>query len=112
MYKNLLLTTDDDPYKLRGYSYWYEHATTVLAKGFSTWAGDGLYNDLEAVTIALHPVIGTIKEQLQTAGASAALMSGSGATVFGVFHDLLLAEQAYETLHRLYPEVFLTCPAD
>lgn len=43
-----------------------------------------LHNDLEPVTMAKYPVIGTIKQRLQSLGA-AALMSGSGATVFGLF---------------------------
>ncbi|MDA8418060.1 MAG: 4-(cytidine 5'-diphospho)-2-C-methyl-D-erythritol kinase [Desulfobacteraceae bacterium] len=112
VYSNLGLTTSDDPYKLRGYSSWKEHAAAVLAQGFSPEAEGGLYNDLEAVTIARYPVIGAIKERLLGAGAASALMSGSGATVFGVFHDPVLAEQAHETCQRLYAEVFLTSPAD
>jgi 4-diphosphocytidyl-2-C-methyl-D-erythritol kinase len=44
-----------------------------------------LENDLEAVTIALFPVIAELKEELRKAGADNVLMSGSGPTVFGVF---------------------------
>lgn len=44
-----------------------------------------LSNDLETVTISKHPVIGEIKEMLIASGASGALMSGSGPTVFGLF---------------------------
>ncbi|MDG5468144.1 4-(cytidine 5'-diphospho)-2-C-methyl-D-erythritol kinase [Deltaproteobacteria bacterium IMCC39524] len=46
-----------------------------------------LHNDLEVVTCQRHPVITTIKERLLAGGAAGALMSGSGATVFGVFDD-------------------------
>lgn len=46
-----------------------------------------LENDLETVTLAAHPVIGEIKEQMLARGAAAALMSGSGPTVFGLFRD-------------------------
>jgi len=42
-------------------------------------------NDLEAVTVAMHPEIFRIKECLLSLGAAAALMSGSGPTVFALF---------------------------
>ena len=57
-----------------------------------------LHNDLEVVTCQHFPVITTIKERLAFCGASGALMSGSGATVFGVFDDYCRAEQAAQTL--------------
>ncbi len=47
-----------------------------------------MYNALERVTIKLHPEIREIKEALKAVGASGALMSGSGPTVFGLFSDL------------------------
>lgn len=46
-----------------------------------------LCNDLEAVSAAKHPEIVSIKEQLMLAGASGALMSGSGSSVYGLFED-------------------------
>ncbi|EKD34294.1 MAG: hypothetical protein ACD_75C02400G0001, partial [uncultured bacterium] len=47
----------------------------------------GLTNDLEKVTVGLHPVLDHIKALLLENGALGALMSGSGPTVFGVFAD-------------------------
>jgi 4-diphosphocytidyl-2-C-methyl-D-erythritol kinase len=47
----------------------------------------GLHNDLEKVSIHLHPVLKEIKTLLLDHGASGALMSGSGPTVFGVFDN-------------------------
>lgn len=47
----------------------------------------GLVNDLEKVTMRVHPVLGRIKALLLGSGAGGALMSGSGPTVFGVFED-------------------------
>ncbi len=41
------------------------------------------YNDLEGPAIALHPIIGEVKDLLTQAGAHAVRMSGSGSTVFG-----------------------------
>ena len=57
-----------------------------------------LHNDLEVVTCQCHPVITTIKERLVAGGASGALMSGSGPTVFGAFDDQGQAERAARTL--------------
>lgn len=45
---------------------------------------DLLENDLEAVTVVLHPEILALKQALKDAGAGAALMTGSGPTVFGM----------------------------
>lgn len=44
-----------------------------------------LENDLESVTIKAHPQVGDIKRWLLSNGAVAALMTGSGPTVFGIF---------------------------
>jgi len=57
-----------------------------------------LCNDLEAVSLREHPVLGQIKALLSEAGATGCLMSGSGPTVFGVFAD---SAQSGEAAHRL-----------
>jgi 4-diphosphocytidyl-2-C-methyl-D-erythritol kinase len=44
-----------------------------------------LHNDFELIAIEMHPVIGEIKRSLLKAGATAALLSGSGSAVFGLF---------------------------
>lgn len=55
-------------------------------------------NDLETVTIPAFPVIHEIKQNLLGLGAAAAMMSGSGPTVFGVFRNLPDAEHARREL--------------
>ena len=57
-------------------------------------------NDFEAALAPSHPVLGQIKQQLLDAGAEAALLSGSGATVFGVFRDKAAAVRAQQALGR------------
>lgn len=57
-----------------------------------------LHNDLEVVTCQHYPVITIIKDRLIACGANGALMSGSGATVFGIFDDHSRAEQANQKL--------------
>ncbi len=46
-----------------------------------------LHNDLEQVVLPRYPVVGEVKARLRDLGAMGSLMSGSGATVFGVFTD-------------------------
>jgi len=53
-----------------------------------------LHNDLEAVTCRRFPVIEEMKMKLLSAGALGALMSGSGATVFGLFDSESAAREA------------------
>ncbi len=60
--------------------------------------GSFLFNDLEQVTIGRFPEIETIKKALLNLGAEAALMSGSGPSVFGLFED---AQQATKAIHSI-----------
>lgn len=74
---------------------------------------DNLGNVLETVTIKEHPVIQEIKDQMIADGAIGSLMSGSGPTVFGLFTDPQVAQNAYENLRfgsasHLAKQVYLT----
>ena len=51
-------------------------------------------NDLEEPVLAAHPEIAEVKLRLLSLGARHALMSGSGATVFGVFDNSEMAGRA------------------
>jgi 4-diphosphocytidyl-2-C-methyl-D-erythritol kinase len=53
-------------------------------------------NDFEMPVFKAHPVLQEIKRKLLDQGAEAALLSGSGATVFGVFRNEVEALQARE----------------
>jgi 4-diphosphocytidyl-2-C-methyl-D-erythritol kinase len=57
-------------------------------------------NDFEPVVFRTYPVLREIKVALAEAGADLALLSGSGATMFGIFHDYRLAARAQETFGR------------
>ena len=54
-------------------------------------------NDFETAVFKAHPVLHRIKQKLLGEGAETALLSGSGATVFGVFRDETLARRAQIT---------------
>jgi 4-diphosphocytidyl-2-C-methyl-D-erythritol kinase len=51
-------------------------------------------NDLEAAALRLCPAIGRLQQRLRELGALAVGMSGSGATLFGVFEDARSARAA------------------
>jgi 4-diphosphocytidyl-2-C-methyl-D-erythritol kinase len=78
-----------------------EYAVAAVAPSAAAgqWPGPGGWvNDLEPAVIPAHPRIGTIKQRLLHLGAEGALMSGSGAAVFGVFATPAAARQAQEAL--------------
>ena len=53
------------------------------------WPGDNdfafMVNDLEPVAFEVRPVLCSFRDALLGAGAQAAMLSGSGSTVYGVF---------------------------
>ena len=57
-------------------------------------------NDFESPLFPLYPILGFIKEKLCALGAQAALLSGSGATVFGLFLTCETAQEAAAKLRR------------
>lgn len=57
-----------------------------------------LFNAFEVSVFPKHPLVAAMKEKFLDLGAEAALMSGSGASVFGIFADRSSAQTAAETL--------------
>ncbi|MBU5636950.1 4-(cytidine 5'-diphospho)-2-C-methyl-D-erythritol kinase [Geomonas sp. Red69] len=82
VYQNLILTAKGAATIIRG-SY-----------GSAAEVAELLSNDLEPVTCGKHPLLNELKDMLLAAGASGSLMSGSGATVFGIFEDEAVARKA------------------
>jgi 4-diphosphocytidyl-2-C-methyl-D-erythritol kinase len=66
----------------------------ALAEGDLAGVASAMFNSLEAPSVAKFPVLKLLKDTLRANGAAGALMSGSGATVFGLFADAKQAEQA------------------
>ncbi|MBI3398603.1 MAG: 4-(cytidine 5'-diphospho)-2-C-methyl-D-erythritol kinase [Deltaproteobacteria bacterium] len=96
-YKNLNLTKN------------IEDINITISKVLPLFSADGLrdshalkgflINDLEDVTIKRYPEINGLKNALTDRGAFAALMSGSGPTVFGIF-DEERARKAFEQIKK------------
>ena len=81
----------------------------IEAKDLPKIAAD-MGNILETVTIPNYPVIAQIKDLMKEQGASNAMMSGSGPTVFGLFDTEETAVRAYEKMRKsgLAKQVYLT----
>ena len=61
---------------------------------------NGLHNDLEKVTLVLHPILQHLKNLLLQNGALGAIMSGSGPTVAGLFAKEKEAVKAADALEK------------
>lgn len=66
-----------------------------------------LGNSMEAVTIKKHPIIQQIKDRMVKYGADAAMMSGSGPTVYGLCHKYSRAQHVMNALKGFCDEVYL-----
>ena len=67
-----------------------------------------MYNVMENSIIPEHPQIERIKEMMTNNGALGSLMSGSGASVFGLYEDLDYLKFAEKKLKEEVPFVFST----
>lgn len=85
-----------------------KHAVQCIQNGdFNTlWQVCG--NAFESAVFKHYPEIREIKEKTALFGASLALMSGSGSTVFGIFEDEGKAKAAYDFFKDKIKETFLT----
>ena len=69
----------------------------LLAQPLENWK-DRVVNDFEVSVFQQHPVLANIKEQLYSAGATYASLSGSGSALYGLFNgpaDLPAGWEAY-----------------
>ena len=66
-----------------------------------TWGGRGVEsaaNDFEAVAFEQHRSLAVLKMRLQRAGASIAMMTGSGSALFGLYRDRDAVSRALDSL--------------
>lgn len=92
-----------EAYKALGRDAWVpadEEALGGREGAPSDWDGviAGLVNDFQAVVTAAHPEVQRSLSALAEAGASGALLSGSGAASFGFFPDRATAERVADEL--------------
>jgi 4-diphosphocytidyl-2-C-methyl-D-erythritol kinase len=65
--------------------------SSIIHKPVEEWKD--LTNDFEPVVFEKYPSIKTIKERMYNAGAIYASMSGTGSTVYGIFHGNTIIDQ-------------------
>ena len=84
----------------------------ALKQGDLSGVASRMENVLETVTTKLYPQIEEIKQSMKESGAENAIMSGSGPTVFGLYREKAIAEQAAEKIRQQYglSEVYVTQP--
>jgi 4-diphosphocytidyl-2-C-methyl-D-erythritol kinase len=95
------------------YQSWAESARTLTAKppditllaralaaGDLDAVGRALFNSLEAPSVTKFPVLELLKLAMRAHGAAGALMSGSGATVFGLFAEAAKATACGAEIRR------------
>ncbi|MGO3610957.1 MAG: 4-(cytidine 5'-diphospho)-2-C-methyl-D-erythritol kinase [Enterococcus sp.] len=68
---------------------------------------ENLGNSMEVVTIKKHPVIQQLKDRMLKYGADAAMMSGSGPTVYALCHKYSRAKHVLNALKGFCDEVYL-----
>ena len=68
---------------------------------------ENLGNSMEVVTIRKHPVIQQLKDRMLKYGADAAMMSGSGPTVYALCHKYSRAKHVFNALKGFCEEVYL-----
>ena len=71
---------------------------SALEKGDKNTLCQNLYNVFESAVLPDCPGACALKEKMQSLGALATLMSGSGPSVFGIFHDSESAQKAAEAI--------------
>ncbi len=86
------------------------HRKDNLQSSHDGLGGGALVNDLEQVTIARYPLIAELKKEMLRHGATAALMSGSGPSVFGLFADKEQAAVALESFYTRFTRSYLVEP--
>ena len=80
-------------------------SVSILSSSFTEpFSGDSslwpLHNDFEGVIFDLEPEIRRAKSALFDSGARAALLAGSGSSVFGIFNDEATRDQALKNVRR------------
>jgi 4-diphosphocytidyl-2-C-methyl-D-erythritol kinase len=77
------------------------HTISALKEGDAILAVKSLFNALQDTVFRKYPLIEIIAENLRKAGASGVLLSGSGASVFGMAHNEKHAMEICERVRGL-----------
>lgn len=105
---NIGISTKDVFNRIRQEDLVYKKISNMTAgiynRNFELFSQE-LYNSLEKVVFEMEPIVREIKDQLTNWGVHATLMSGSGATVFGISKDKKKLKTAASTFSESYFKV-------
>lgn len=97
------------PDRWEGYKLAWETASDAERSfGGPLLDSGAFFNAFEISVFPKHPLVAAMKDKFLDLGARVALMSGSGASVFGIFADRQQAETAAETLRAYSRYIALT----
>lgn len=97
------------PDRWEGYKLAWETASDAERSfGGPLLDSGAFFNAFEVSVFPKHPLVAAMKDKFLDLGARVALMSGSGASVFGIFADRQQAEIAAETLKPYSRYIALT----
>ena len=97
------------PDRWEGYKLAWETASDAERSfGGPLLDSGAFFNAFEVSVFPKHPLVGAMKDKFLDLGARVALMSGSGASVFGIFADRTTAETAAKTLKAYSRYIALT----
>lgn len=77
---------------------WESGSDAERSFGSSLLDSGSFFNAFEVSVFPKHPLVSAMKDKFMDLGARVALMSGSGASVFGIFADTATAESAADAL--------------
>ncbi len=112
VYQNLALTPEEKEFNLNSSRNDDAGTAETCPHGKPDFDVSQMKNDLQRVTASRHREIGEIRDLLLRQGAEAAMMSGSGPTVFALFpaQEMDRARLCLRLLRQQYPHVFLVEP--
>ena len=86
------------PDRWEAYKSGFKSAGSSASAASIDFALENVFNSFEISVFPKHPLVEQLKQQMTRLGATSVLMSGSGASVFGVFGTRSQAESAQESL--------------
>jgi 4-diphosphocytidyl-2-C-methyl-D-erythritol kinase len=110
VYQTFALTKKENESSLKNSQEGVVETLVLNGSGQTVSLPTVLVNDLEKVTLSRYPEVGRLKNEVLLNGAAQALMSGSGATVFGLFADRQCAVASYTFFKRRFHLTYLVSP--
>lgn len=103
-----------DPKRIAPQKALFEQYKSAIASQDAHYLCTHLYNALEAPSMRIEPRIAQMKKQLEQAGGQNIRMSGSGPTLFGLYHTNEEAWRNFKIATSLFDNVYLTttCTSD